>query len=183
MKVMASSLHLSHLACSTCRLHADKTRIPVRVRQGPAMKAKWPFALVLGVAVLLHPERDYSNDLALAFNSFRNSSSSIQKDPVDPFTLHDNIFKKYFIENIVEGKVVSRRKGFTSTACLNTLDANKETPERVSRLKTKRLDAGARHLLVNHRNFFLCGSALCVVFVFVFPLGTALGADFVRMIQ
>ncbi|MCO5555164.1 hypothetical protein L7F22_008707 [Adiantum nelumboides] len=37
--------------------------------------------------------------------------------------------KRYFIENIIEGKVVSRRKGFTSTACVNALDADKETPE------------------------------------------------------
>ncbi|KAI5066113.1 hypothetical protein GOP47_0018737 [Adiantum capillus-veneris] len=131
MEVVASSLHVSPLAGSTWRatVHADKNRIPVRARQGPAVKAKWPFALVLGVAVLLHPGPDSSDDLALAFDWFGNSSSSIQKDPVEPFTLYGSVFKKYLIENIVEGKVVSRRKGFTSTACVNALDADKETPE------------------------------------------------------
>lgn len=139
MEVVASSLPLSPLACSTCRatFHTEKSRITVRARQGPpsvasfspSMKAKWPFAFVLGVAVLLHPGPHPSDDLALAFDWFGNSSSRIQKDPVEPFTLYGSVFKKYFIENIVEGKVVSRKKGFTSTACVNALDANKETPE------------------------------------------------------
>lgn len=37
--------------------------------------------------------------------------------------------KKYLIEDVVDNKVVGRRKGFTASTCVNALDASKETPE------------------------------------------------------
>jgi len=64
---------------------------------------------------------------ALAFNWFGQPNE--EKDPVEPFTLYGSIFKKYLIEDLVEGKIVGRRKGFTASACVNALDASKESPE------------------------------------------------------
>ncbi|CAN5968407.1 unnamed protein product, partial [Sphagnum jensenii] len=51
---------------------------------------------------------------ALAFNWFGQPTE--EKDPVEPFTLYGSIFKKYLIEDLVEGKIVGRRKGFTASA-------------------------------------------------------------------
>ncbi|KAH7438586.1 hypothetical protein KP509_04G021900 [Ceratopteris richardii] len=139
MDVIASSF--SPVGCLACRaaLHPDKARTLLRsgskssqpAERGSFLpaKTKWPLGLVLGVAILMQPGPHFSDDLAFAFDWFGNSSSSIEKDPVEPFTLYGSVFKKYFIENIVEGKVVSRRKGFTTTACVNALDADKEVPE------------------------------------------------------
>lgn len=144
MEVMVASLHLpppratrANKACiASSRSRSERAHSSARppnaapqlsYRGGgraTSMKA-WPVAFVLGLAVVLCPG-PYSD--AHAFNWFGNSST-IEKDPVEPFTLYGSVFKKYFIENIVDGKVVSRKKGFTSTACVNALDAAEETPE------------------------------------------------------
>eukprot|EP01018_Ginkgo_biloba_P022450 Gb_27179 [translate_table: standard] len=52
-----------------------------------------------------------------------------EKDPIEPFTVYGSIFKKYFLEQLVDGKVVARKKGFTANACVNVLEASRETPE------------------------------------------------------
>lgn len=56
-------------------------------------------------------------------------ASGFEKDPVEPFTLYGSIFKKYVIEQLVDGKVISRKKGLTANACVNALEASRETPE------------------------------------------------------
>lgn len=53
----------------------------------------------------------------------------VEKDPVEPFTIYGSISKKYLIENLVDNRVVSRRKGFTASACINVLEASLQTPE------------------------------------------------------
>ena len=64
--------------------------------------------------------------------SFANDAKSagffgtgIEKDPVPPFTLYGDASKKFFIENLDEtGKIVSRRKGFTTTVCITAADVS-----------------------------------------------------------
>ncbi len=49
--------------------------------------------------------------------------SGITRDPIEPFTLYGDIVKKFFIENLDEtGKILSRRKGFTTTVCINAVE-------------------------------------------------------------
>ena len=53
------------------------------------------------------------------------------RDPIEPFVLYGNIYKKYLIEVLNQGgtKVVSRKKGFTANACTNTIKSSQETPD------------------------------------------------------
>ncbi|KAH9290342.1 hypothetical protein KI387_034459, partial [Taxus chinensis] len=37
--------------------------------------------------------------------------------------------KKYCIEQLVDGKVIGRKKGLTANVCVNALEASRETPE------------------------------------------------------
>mmetsp|Transcript_4399 Transcript_4399/g.7623 ORF Transcript_4399/g.7623 Transcript_4399/m.7623 type:complete len:245 (-) Transcript_4399:120-854(-) len=53
----------------------------------------------------------------------------IDRDPIEPFTLYGDIAKKFFIENLDEsGKIVSRRKGFTTTVCINAVEQSQDNP-------------------------------------------------------
>jgi len=55
--------------------------------------------------------------------------SGIERDPIEPFTLYGDIVKKFFIENLDEtGKILSRRKGFTATVCINAVEQSADTP-------------------------------------------------------
>lgn len=98
-----------------------------------------PLAILLGL--VLASQTPSLQPAALAFGWFP-APPAIEKDPVQPFTLYGSVFKKYFIEKIVDGRVVSRKKGFTSTACVNALDANKETPE------LQRVPAGLKVVII-----------------------------------
>ena len=51
------------------------------------------------------------------------------RDPIEPFVLYGNIYKKYLIEVLEGTKVVSRKKGFTANACVNAIKASQETPD------------------------------------------------------
>lgn len=83
---------------------------------------KWMVAALAAVVM-----SGVAGEPAMAFGWF--GQPQIEKDPVQPFTLYGSILKKYLIEDIVENKVVGRKKGFTASACVNALDASKETPE------------------------------------------------------
>lgn len=52
-----------------------------------------------------------------------------EKDPIEPFTIYGSVFKKYLIEEIEEGRIVGRKKGFTASACVNILEESRETPQ------------------------------------------------------
>eukprot|EP00271_Cylindrocystis_brebissonii_P007815 TRINITY_DN2159_c0_g1_i4.p1 TRINITY_DN2159_c0_g1~~TRINITY_DN2159_c0_g1_i4.p1 ORF type:complete len:446 (+),score=36.47 TRINITY_DN2159_c0_g1_i4:941-2278(+) len=65
--------------------------------------------------------------LARAFSLF--GQPSVEKDPIEPFTIYASVFKKYLIENIVDGRIVSRKKGFTASVCVNILEESRETPQ------------------------------------------------------
>lgn len=73
----------------------------------------------MGLAVALSWQLGCGTAIAFGF----------EKDPIQPFTLYGSIFKKYVIEQLVDGKVISRKKGLTTNACVNALEASKETPE------------------------------------------------------
>jgi hypothetical protein len=49
-------------------------------------------------------------------------------DPVEPFTLYGEVFKKYVIEVLQGEKILSRKKGFTVTTCVSTVAAAEESP-------------------------------------------------------
>ncbi|XP_057847909.2 uncharacterized protein LOC131057764 isoform X5 [Cryptomeria japonica] len=49
-------------------------------------------------------------------------ASQLEKDPVQPFTIYGSISKKYCIEQLVDGKVIGRKKGLTANVCRETLE-------------------------------------------------------------
>jgi hypothetical protein len=66
----------------------------------------------------------------------------IERDPVEPFTLYGDVVKKFFIENLDEtGKIVSRRKGFTTTVCINAVEQSKETPQVIGLPQQAKVDS------------------------------------------
>ncbi|KAG0585508.1 hypothetical protein KC19_2G017600 [Ceratodon purpureus] len=91
---------------------------------GVSREKKW---MVAALAAMVVVGGAAAGEPAMAFGWF--GSPEVEKDPVEPFTIYGSILKKYLIEDVVENKVVGRRKGFTASACVNALDASKETPE------------------------------------------------------
>ncbi|XP_024385829.1 uncharacterized protein [Physcomitrium patens] len=101
------------------RSSSDDTVISVIRGEKKWMMATLAAMVMVGAAAVGEP--------AMAFNWF--GQPKVEKDPVEPFTLYGSILKKYLIEDVVDNKVVGRRKGFTASTCVNALDASKETPE------------------------------------------------------
>ncbi|XP_024515811.1 uncharacterized protein LOC112340884 [Selaginella moellendorffii] len=101
-------------------------------RSAPPRTRSALVSLASCAALVLHPPPSQ----ALAFDWLggqqqqqQQQEQRVERDPVEPFTIYGSIFKKYFIEQIVEGKIVARRKGFTASACMNVLEASLESPE------------------------------------------------------
>ncbi|DBB09762.1 TPA: hypothetical protein ACH3X3_001396 [Trebouxia sp. C0006] len=57
------------------------------------------------------------------------ASFSDQNDPVNPFTLFGNTRKKFLIEILEGTKVISRKKGFTTTTCVSGVAIGQQTKQ------------------------------------------------------
>lgn len=67
--------------------------------------------------------------LAFDLAELPKASFSDQNDPVNPFTLFGNTRKKFLIEILEGTKVVSRKKGFTTTTCVSGVAIGQQTKE------------------------------------------------------
>lgn len=51
----------------------------------------------------------------------------VEKDPVSPFVMYGAVYKKYWIEDVVDNKVAARRKGITAIACTGAVSEGNAT--------------------------------------------------------
>lgn len=51
----------------------------------------------------------------------------VEKDPVAPFVMYGAVYKKYWIEDVVNNKVAARRKGATAIACTGAVSEGNAT--------------------------------------------------------
>eukprot|EP00894_Picocystis_sp_ML_P002344 jgi/Pico_ML_1/52861/g3505.t3 len=52
---------------------------------------------------------------------------TVEKDPVAPFVMYGAVYKKYWIEDVVNNKVAARRKGATAIACTGAVSEGNAT--------------------------------------------------------
>ncbi|KAL0052430.1 hypothetical protein WJX82_002009 [Trebouxia sp. C0006] len=74
------------------------------------------------------------------------ASFSDQNDPVNPFTLFGNTRKKFLIEILEGTKVISRKKGFTTTTCVSGVAIGQQTKQFDNLPESAKTDAADNQL-------------------------------------
>ncbi|KAL0037355.1 hypothetical protein WJX79_003495 [Trebouxia sp. C0005] len=75
-----------------------------------------------------------------------DASFSDQNDPVNPFTLFGNTRKKFLIEILEGTKVISRKKGFTTTTCVSGVAIGQQTKQFDNLPESAKTDAADNQL-------------------------------------